>query len=139
MLKFINALIKLIKLVFLDTIFGNRTGINFGQVWKATKDYKIPEEWSSQKGCIIPKNTRVVVLNAPVYGALGFYIMPLTSKGLDKRLTPNLKQMEIEKEGFGVTINIEYFKQYFVLDDDQKIVFDNSDAEEFWNRVKTHR
>ena len=135
MLEFIKALVKLIKLVFLNTIFGNKTGIKFGHVWKAMKDYKIEEEWSLQKDCIIPKNTRVVVLSAPVYGATGFCIMPLTSKGLDKQLVPNLKQMEIEKEGFGVSVNIEYFKRNFVLDENQTIEFDNIDAEKFWNFV----
>ncbi len=135
MLEFIKNLVKLIKLIFLNTIFGNKTGINFGQVWKAIKDYKIEEEWSPQKGCVILKNTRVIALSAPIYGAVGFCIMPLTSKGLDKRLVPNLKQMEIEKEGFGVNINIEYFKSNFVLDENQTIEFDNSDAEIFWKWV----
>ena len=133
--EFIKALLKLIKLISLDTIFGNRTGIIFGQVWKATKDYKILEEWSQQKGCVIPRNTRVVVLNTPICGALGFNIMPLVSKGLDKRLMPNLEQMKREKEGFGVSVNIEYFKRNFILDKNQTIEFDNTDAETFWKWV----
>jgi hypothetical protein len=48
---------------------------------------------------------------------------------------PNLEQMELKKEGFGVGVNIEYFKRKFVLDDDQEIKFDNPDAERFWNLV----
>ncbi len=113
--------------------------IKFGQVWKAIKNYKVPELWSPQKGCVIPKDTRVIVLNSPINGALGFTIMPLISKGLDKRLYPNLKQMEFLKEGFGVSVNIEYFKKYFVLDENQAIEFDNSDAEIFWKWVTKNK
>lgn len=48
----------------------DKAAIKFSQVWRAIKDYKIPEEWSPQKGCIIPKDTRVVVLNTPILGLI---------------------------------------------------------------------
>ena|SRR3989338_1472430 len=108
--------------------------IKFGQVWKAVKDYKITM-YSEHTNCVIPKGTRVVVLNTPVPEAIGFSIMPLTSKGLDKKLIPNLEQMELHKEGFGVVVNKEYFKRKFILDDNQEIVFDSDDASKFWKKV----
>lgn len=113
--------------------------IKFGQVWKAIKNYKIPESWSDQKDCIIPKGTRIVILNSLVKGAMGFHIMPLTSKGLNKKLVPNLKQMEYLKEGYGISVNKEYFKRYFIIDTDQEITFDNADAKEFWETIKAHQ
>lgn len=123
----------------MNKALGPKTGIKFDQVWRAAKDYKIPEKWSPQKDCVIPRGTRAVVLNTPILGAKNFFIMPLTSKGIDKRLVPDLKQMETAKEGFGVSIDIEHFKRYFVLDDDQKIVFDNADVKEFWETIKARR
>lgn len=124
-------------LCFINTIFKTKSGIKFGQVWKAKEDYKITIH-SRQEGCVIPKDTRIVVLNTPEWSAKGFDIIPLTSKGLDRRLVPDLKQMEKDKEGFGVTITIEYFKKKFVLDKDQTIAFDNNDASEFWKRIVKH-
>jgi len=108
--------------------------IEFGQVWKAIRDYKITI-YSHQKGCVIPKDTRVVVLNTPMPEAIGFNIMPLTSKSLDERLVPNLERMELRKEGFGVTVTIEYFKRHFILDGNQKIEFDSTDASLLWNQL----
>jgi hypothetical protein len=114
--------------------------IAFGKVWKAVKDYRITEPYSEQYNCVIPKNTRVVVLHTPRRdsGALGFDIMPLTSKGLDKKLVPNLKQMELNKEGFGIIVLFRKFEEYFVLDEDQEIAFDNTDATEFWQKIVMH-
>jgi hypothetical protein len=110
--------------------------IKFGQVWKAVKDYKITM-YSTHTNCVIPKGARVVVLNTPMPEAIGFSIMPLTSKNIDKKLVPNLKQMELHKEGFGVVVNTEYFKKRFVLDDDQKIEFNSGDSAEFWEKIIT--
>lgn len=111
--------------------------IKFRQIWKTIEDYKITA-YSDHIGCIIPKGTRIIVLNTPMPGALGFYIMPLTSKGLDKKLVPNLKEMELHKEGFGVAVTTGYFKKWFVIDENQKIEFDNKDAEKFWETIVTH-
>lgn len=114
--------------------------IAFGQVWKTIKDYRITEPYSEHYNCVIPKDTRIVVLSIPRSdsGALGFYIMPLTSKGLDKKLVPNLRQMELNKEGFGVIVLFKEFTEYFVLDENQEIVFDNTDAAEFWQKIVKH-
>lgn len=109
--------------------------IKIGQVWKAVKDYKVTM-YSDYSNCVIPNGTRVVVLNTPVPEAIGFYVLPLTSQGIDKRLIPNLRQMELHKDGFGVVVNKEYFKRKFILDDNQKIEFDNEDAFEFWKKVQ---
>ena len=108
--------------------------IKFGQVWKAVKDYKITM-YSEHTNCVIPKGTKIVVLNTPVPEAIGFHIMPLTSKGIDKKLIPNLRQMELHKEGFGVVVNKEYFKRRFILDDNQEIKFDSDDASKFWKEI----
>jgi len=112
--------------------------IKFGQVWRATRDFRI-SIYSPQKACIIPKGTKIVVLHTPINGAIVFNIMPLISKGLDERLVPNLKNMETKKEGFGVLVNIEYFKRWFVLDENQKVEFDNKDAADFWRNIITVR
>ena len=75
-------------------------------------------------------------MSTPIPFLQKFYnIMPLTSEGLDKRLFPNIEKMKREKEGYGVPVNTNHLKQWFVLDDDQEIKFDNPDAEKFWRFV----
>lgn len=112
--------------------------IRLGQVWKAKKDYEITEPYSEHLGCIIPKDTRVVVLHTLRRDAKGFLIMPLTSKNLDKKLVPDLKQMELSKEGFGVLVLTEIFLKYFILDKDQTQNFDNADAAQLWKKIIEH-
>lgn len=112
--------------------------IRLGQVWKATKDYEITEPYSEHLGCIIPKDTRVVVLHTLRRGAKGFLIMPLTSKNLDKKLVPDLKQMEFNKEGFGILVLTKDFLKYFILEKDQTLNFDNADASQLWKKIIEH-
>jgi hypothetical protein len=112
--------------------------IRLGQVWKAIKDYTITEPYSEHRGCIIPKDTRVVILHTLRRGAQGFYIMPLTSKNLDKKLVPDLKQMALNKEGFGVLVLNKNFFKYFILDKNQTLDFDNADAGQLWKRIIEH-
>jgi len=119
-------------------MFRKEKKIKFGQVWKAIKNYEITEWWSPQKGCSIPKGTRIVILNDPVQSATHLDIMLLNSKGLDEKLSPNLAKMEKEKEGFGVTVELKKFSDCFRLDDNQEITFDNSDAAEFWKTILEH-
>ena len=82
----------------------------------------------STKNCIIPKGTRIVILNKPPKEATAFHFMCITTKRLNKKLLPDLKQMEMRKEGFGITIFIETFFNYFKLDKNQKIEFTQSAA-----------
>jgi hypothetical protein len=112
--------------------------ILFGQVWKAISDYRIIELYSKHQGCIMPRSTRVVVLNTPRRGANGFYVLPLISRNLDKRLSPDLKQMDLNKEGFGVLVLTNKFLKSFSLDKDQKIDFDNTNAAQFWKTIVEH-
>jgi len=107
--------------------------VNFCQVWRAVKDYKITEWYSPQLNCILPKGVRVVILNDPPLEATTVGVMPLTSKGLDKKLLFDKKQKYYE--GYAVIMNLENLKKYFVLDVNQKIEFDNEDAKEFWNMI----
>jgi len=105
-----------------------------GQVWKAVDDFKMT--FFGFEGCVIPKSTRIVIVSVPIFLLQKFYdIMPLTLKGLDERLIPNIEKMKREKEGYGVPINKHSLKRWFVLDKDQEIKFDNPDAEKFWNFV----
>ena len=108
--------------------------VKIGQIWKAIRDFKMM--FYGFEGCVIPKGTRVIIISVPIPLLQKFYhIMPLTSKGLDERLLPNIEKMKHEKEGYGVPANKHYFKQYFALDENQEIKFDNLDAEKFWNFV----
>ena len=108
--------------------------IKLGQVWKAIDNFKVT--FYGFEGCVIPKGTRIVIMSTPIPFLQKFYnIMPLTSEGLDKRLFPNIEKMKREKEGYGVPVNTNHLKQWFVLDDDQEIKFDNPDAEKFWRFV----
>lgn len=112
--------------------------IRLGQVWKATRDYEISESYSEYQGCIIPKGTRVVVLHTLRRDAQGFSIMPLTSKNLDKKLVPDLNQMELHKVGYGILVITKIFLKNFVLEKDQTLNFDNTDAAELWRRIIEH-
>lgn len=118
---------------------GRDIKIKFGQVWKTNRDYLIDEPQAVEyRGCIIPKDTRILVLNTPLSGSAGFHIMPIISKGLNKKLVPDLKLMEERKEGFGIIVLIEKFKKYFVFDENQDVKFDNSDSDKFWKTVIAH-
>ena len=109
--------------------------IKFGQVWKLVKDFPIREKWSVQRGCVIPKGRRVVVLNDPVSGASVFGVLILNSKGLSGKLVPNLKQIYQRKEGFAVLVDIRRFLKYFVKDKNRKIIFDHADSRKFWKDI----
>ena len=108
--------------------------VKMGQIWKAMHDFKVT--FTGFEGCIIPKDTRVVVISIPFPIIQSFYhVMPLTTYGLDERLLPNIDKMKREKEGYGVPVDKHCFKRSFTIDENQKIVFDNPDVEKFWNFV----
>lgn len=112
--------------------------MEFGQVWNAIKDYQITESWSLQKNSVIPCGTRIVTLRPPVFGKKYFGILLLNSKGLDERLSPDLLKMEKEKEGFGIAVEIKKFRECFVLDENQSILFDNENTAIFWREILEH-
>lgn len=112
--------------------------INFGQIWVAKKDYLIRERFSQHFGLVIPKATRIIVLHAPLPHSEAFSIMPLTKENVNNKLFPNLKEMELRKEGYGINIFINEFLKFFVLDKDQSIVFEDEDARKFWQTIKAH-
>ena len=119
-------------------MFAQKDKIKFGQVWIAVKDYLIDEQWSLQKGSVIPKEARVVVVAPPPWRKKIFGILILNSKGLDERLSPNLAKMEEEKEGFGVDVVMGKFEDCFVLDENQSIAFDSQDTATFWKTILAH-
>ena len=108
------------------------TKIKSNQVWKAIKDYCIIEPYSDQRGCVIPSGTRIIVLQDPPPGAEALHIMPLSSKGIDERLIPNMKKIFDQKTGFGVLLSKKNFLEYFELDINQIMSFDNQEIEKFW-------
>ena len=113
--------------------------IRFGRVWRAVKDYEMPAYSGKQKGCVIPKGTRIVVLNSPPPGATAVHCMCIDTDGLDSSLLPNLRMMEYLKEGFGVTIGLDGLQTDFVLDEDQSVEFSHEDSRIFYQRILEHQ